>query len=142
MDATRFRFVAMVEWAMAAAAILAVVALGAFAEREVRTVTAVTPVIAREATTPLLATPAAIPPGSVSIPIVVLSDGNEIRVGDTVSEVRERLGRTAEIAPPATERIPNGERVTATYEHSGIRFRLVFEPFDQGAEPRVAGIYR
>jgi hypothetical protein len=142
MDATRFRFVAMVEWAMAAAAILAVVALGAFAEREVRTVTAVTPVIAREATTPLLATPAAIPPGSVSIPIVVLSDGNEIRIGDTVSDVRKRLGRTAEIAPHATERIPNGERVTATYEHSGIRFRLVFEPFDHGAEPRVAGIYR
>jgi hypothetical protein len=142
MDATRFRFAAVVEWAMAAAAILAVVAVAAFAEREVRTVTAVTPVSAREATPPLHATPAAIPPGSVSIPLVVLSDGNEIHVGDTLSDARKRLGRNAEIAPPATERIPNGERVTATYEHSGIRFRLVFEPFDKGSEPRVAGIYR
>jgi hypothetical protein len=142
MDATRFRFGAVVEWAVAAAAIVAVVALGSFAEREVRTVTAVTPVIAREAASPHIVTPAAIPPGSVSIPILVLSDGKEISVGDTLSDVRTKLGRSAEIGTPVTERVPHGERATATYEHSGIRFRLVFEPFDKGAEPRVAGIYR
>jgi hypothetical protein len=142
MDATRFRFGGIVEWAVAAGAIVAAVALGSLAEREIRTVNAVTPVIAREAATPLMATPAAIPPGSVSIPIVVLNDSKAIRVGDTVSDVRARLGRNAEVAPRATERIVNGERVTVTYEHSGIRFRLVFEPFDKGAEPRVAGIYR
>jgi hypothetical protein len=142
MEATRFRFGAIVEWAVAAAAIVAVVALGSFTEREVRTVNAVTPVIAREAATPLSAPPAAIPPGSVSIPMLVFSDGKEIHVGDTVSDVRQRLGRNAETAPASTERAPNGERVTATYEHSGIRFRLVLEPFDKGAEPRVAGIYR
>ena len=142
MDATRFRFGAIVEWAVAAAAIVAMVALGSIAEREVRTVNAVTPVIAREAAMPLMATPAAIPPGSVSIPLLVLHDGKEVHVGDRVSDVRARLGKNAEVAPPATERTPNGERVTVTYEHSGMRFRLVFEPFDKGAEPRVAGIYR
>ena len=48
MEATRVRFGAIVEWAVAAAAIVAVVALASFADREVRTVSAVTPVIARE----------------------------------------------------------------------------------------------
>jgi hypothetical protein len=142
MEAARFRVGAVVEWAVAAAAIVAVVALGSFAEREVRTVNAVTPVSAREAATPLSAPPAAIPPGSVSIPMLVFSDGKKIHVGDTVSDVQQQLGSNAEIAPASTERAPTGERVTATYEHSGIRFRLVLEPFDKGAEPRVAGIYR
>src|SRR5687767_5825832 len=98
MEAARFRVGAVVEWAVAAAAIVAVVALGSFAEREVRTVNAVTPVSAREAATPLAAPPAAIPPGSVSIPMLVFSDGKKIHVGDTVSDVQQQLGRNAEIA--------------------------------------------
>jgi hypothetical protein len=40
------------------------------------------------------------------------------------------------------ERGQYGERETRTYNHGGIRFQLVFEPFDQGAEPRLAAIYR
>ena len=142
MEATRFRFGAIVEWAVAAAAIVAVIALGSFAEREVRTVNAVTAVIAREVPASLVDPPAAIPPGSVSLPLLLLNDGKEIHIGETVSDVIARLGKRAEIAAPSIERVPSGERVTRAYEHGGIRFRLVFEPFDKGAEPRVAGIYR
>ena len=142
MDAARFRLGAIVEWAVAAAAIVAVAALASFADREVRTVTAVTPVIAREAPLPAIAPPAAIPPGAILVPLLLLSDGTKIDIGETASRVTARLGPSAEVAPPAVERAPHGERVTRTYERQGIRFRLVFEPFDKDAEPRVAAIYR
>ena len=142
MDAARFGFGAIVEWAVAAAAILAVVALASFADREVRTVTAVTPVIAREAPPQVIAAPAAIPPGAISVPLLLLSDGTKINIGDTASQVAARLGHNEESAPPSVERAPHGERLTRTYEHQGLRFRLVLEPFDKGSEPRVAAIYR
>jgi hypothetical protein len=142
MDAARFRFGAIVEWAVAAAVIIAVVALASFMDREVRNVTAVTPVIAREASAPVVAPPAVIPPGAIAVPLLLLSDGTKISIGETLSEVIARLPRNAEVAPPAVERAPTGERVTRTYEHKGIRFRLVVEPFDKAAEPRIAAIYR
>ena len=142
MDAARFRFGAIVEWAVAAAVIIAVVALAFFMDREVRNVNAVTPVIAREAPAPVLTPPAAIPPGAIAVPLLLLSDGTKISIGETVSEVVARLPRSAEVAPPSVERAPHGERVTRTYEHHGIRFRLVVEPFDKGAEPRITAIYR
>ena len=143
MDATRFRFGAVVEWAVAAGAIVAVVALASFVEREIRRVTAGTPVIARAAAAqPFAASPAAIPAGAVSLPVLLLSDGTEISLGaDTVGRCRAPRGR-AEAAAPSVERAPHGERVTRTYDRGGIRFRLVFEPFDKGAEPRVTAIYR
>jgi hypothetical protein len=142
MDAARFRFGAIVEWAVAAAAILVVLALASFVDREVRTVTAVTPVIAREALTPSIAPPAVLPPGAISVPLLLLGEGTQIKVGETASEVTARLGRGAEVAAAAIERAPHGERVTRTYQLQGIRFWLVFEPFDKDAEPRVAAIYR
>ena len=142
MEGTRFRFGAIVEWAVAAAAIVAIVALGSFAERQARTVSAVTPVIAREVPAPLVAPPAAIPPGAVSLPMLVLNDGKDIHVGQTMADVIAQVGTRAEVTEPSIEHVPHGQRVTREYEHGGIRFRLVFEPFDKGAEPRVAGIYR
>jgi hypothetical protein len=142
MDAARFRLGAIVEWAVAAAAIVALVALASFADREVRTVTAVTPVIAREAPSRSIVPPAAIPPGAISVPLLLFSDGTKIDIGEPASRVAARLGPSTEVAPPAVERAPHGERVTRTYEHQGIRFRLVFEPFDKGSDPRVAAIYR
>jgi len=142
MDATRFRFGAFVEWAVAAAAFVAAVALVSFIEREIRTVTAGTPVIAGAAGAPRAASPAAVPAGAVSLPMLLLSDGTEIHLGETQSDVAARLGGHAETAAPAVEHAPNGERVTRTYDRGGIRFRLVFEPVDDGAEPRVTAIYR
>jgi hypothetical protein len=142
LEKIRFRFTPIVEWAAATAAIVGVVALGAFARREAHSVTPVTPVIAREAPTPLIASPAAIPPGAVSVPILVLNDGRAFRIGEPASEVLARLGRNAQTGAPSVERAPYGERETRTYNHGGIRFQLVFEPFDQGAEPRLAAIYR
>lgn len=139
MEATRVRVESVLEWALAAAFTLGALAVGSLVVREFRTVSAVTSVIAREAPAP--AAPAAVPPRAVSVPVLLLSDGKAVRVGETLSDVAARLGRQAEAGAQAVERAPNGERLTRFYEHAGSRFVLVFEPFERDAEPKVAAIY-
>ena len=143
MEATRVRVESVLEWVLAAACMLVALAVGSLVVREFRTVSAVTSVIAREAPLPAPAAPApaAVPPRAVSVPVLLLPDGNAVRVGETLSEVAARLGRQAEAGAQAVERAPNGERLTRFYEHAGARFVLVFEPFERNAEPQVTAIY-
>lgn len=108
--------------------------------REIRTVS-VPPVMAREAPAPVRPTSAGVPSRAVSVPVLLLSDGKELRVGETVSAVDRLLGANTDAAPPSLERGPNGERVTRFYERAGTRFVVVFEPFERNAEARVAAIY-
>jgi hypothetical protein len=139
MEATPVRFRSIVEWVLAAGFLVGALAAGSMVVREFRTVNAVIPVSAREAPAPLPA--AAVPPRTVSVPMLPLSDGKEIRVGDLASQVAARLGKDDEVGRQSVERAPNGERVTRFYAHAGTRFVLVFEPSEEGAEPRVAAIY-
>ena len=141
MEATRTRFAAMVEWLLAAAFIAVLLAAGSVIVREFSTVSTVMPVIARESEIPLSPTPASVPSRAVSVPVLLLSDGKEVRVGDTMSQIAARLGRQAEVGTQSVERSPGGERLTRVYEHAGTDFILVFEPFAPKAEPRVAAIY-
>jgi len=139
MKATRMRFESFVEWAVAAAFIAALVAIGSIVVREFRTVNAVTPVIARE---PVHASPvpAGVPPRVVSVPMLLLDDGKEVRVGDSLVAATSRFGRQ-EVASQIVDRAPNGERLTRFYQHGGTQFILVFEAFEAGGEQRVAAIY-
>jgi len=141
MDATRIRIGAIVEWVVAAGFILVTLAVGSIVVREFRTVSAVIPVIAREAPAPVPPTPAGVPSRAVSVPVLLLADGKELRVGETVSEIGARLGPRASSGTPSIERAPNGERLTRFYEYAGTRFVLVFEPFERDAEARIAAIY-
>ena len=142
MQATRVRYESLLEWAVAAASMVALVALGSLVMREFRTVSAVMPVIAREAPpAPVVAAPAGVPARAVSVPMLLLSDGNEVRVGETLSAIAERLGRQAEAGLQSVERAAFGERLTRFYEHAGTQFVLVFEPFEQDGEPRIAAIF-
>ena len=139
MKAPRVRFESFIEWAVAAAVIVALLAAGSVAVREVRSVNAVTPVIAREA--PDAPVPAGVPSRAVSVPVLLLADGKAIRVGDSLSAIALRLGRQAEVGTQSVDRAPNGERLARFYEHAGTRFVLVFEPFQRDGEPRIAAIY-
>jgi len=139
MDATRARFGSLLEWILAAVCIVAILAIGSIAVREFRTVAAVTPVIAHEAALP--DPPAAVPSRAISVPMLLLPNGVELRVGDPVAEVVSRLGRQAEVAAPSIDRSAAGERVTRFYEQGGTRFVVVLEPFVDDAQVRVAGIY-
>jgi hypothetical protein len=140
MKATRTRFESFIEWAVAAAFIVALAGVASVVVREFRTMNAVTPVSARE-TIPPSAPPAGIPSRAVSVPILLLSDGKEIRVGDSFRNVAARLGRQAEVGPAMVERAPIGERQTRSYDYAGSQFILVVEPFEAGGTPRVAAIY-
>jgi len=138
---TRVRVTAILEWAVAVVLIVATLGIGSIVAREFRTVAAVARVIANEEPTPALPAPAGVPSRAVSVPLLLLLDGLDVRVGESLTQIAARLGRQAEVGMESVERAPNGERLTRFYEHGGRRFVLVFEPFERDAEPRIAAIY-
>ena len=142
MEATRPRFTSILEWAVAVAFIAAMLVVGSVVVREFRTVSAMTSVSASapDAVPPPIAS-VGVPPRAVSVPMLLLSDGMEVRVGERISAVVERLGQHAVVGKQAIERAVHGQRVTRFYDHVGTQFVLVFEPFEKNAEPRVAAIY-
>lgn len=140
MEATRARFGSAIEWLVAAAFTVVVVGAGSIVVRELRTVSAVMPVIADEPQPPAML-PTGVPARAVSVPVLLLPGSKAVRVGDTVSAVAARLGRDAEVGSQVVEPSRFGDRLTRFYEHAGRRFVLVFEPFQAGAEPKVAAIY-
>src|SRR5262247_3701844 len=113
MDATRPRVSSLFEWLVALACILVVVAIGSVMMRDIGNVTAIAPVIAHEEELP--DPPATVPPRSVSVPVMLLADGSELRVGDRATDVFAHIGANSEVAPPAIDRTPLGERVTRFY---------------------------
>lgn len=140
MQATRARFGSALEWVLAAAIIAVVFVTGSVVWRELKTVSATMPIIARESQ-PSPIVPAGVPARAVSVPVLLLQGEKQVRVGDTVSTVAARLGREAEVGSQIVERARYGERLTRFYEHQGTRFVLVFEPFQPNGEPKVAAIY-
>jgi hypothetical protein len=139
MDATRARVSSLFEWLIAVACILGVIAIGSVVMRNLGSVTAIAPVIAHEEAPP--DPPASVPPRSVSVPVLLLTDGSELRVGDTATDVSARLGRGAEVAPAAIDRTPSGERVTRFFAQNGQRFAVVLQPLAGDGQARVAAIY-
>ncbi len=131
------RFSSFVEWLVAAAFLAASLFIGALvvwelsAERE--------PAVAA----PALATniPPSVPSRAVSVPLLPLPGGQEIKVGETVSAISARLGRSAEIGRQEVDRGRGGERLTRFYEYKGTSFILVFEPLDRQGEAQLAAIY-
>jgi|SRR5688572_9729348 hypothetical protein len=140
METTRFRFGSILEWALAAALIAAVVAGGSTLFQELRTVRAVVPVIAGEASI-YPEPPAGIPSRAVSVPMLLLGNGREVQLGDRVSEVTDRLGGAVKVLSESLERDAVRERLTRFYSDVGLQFVVVFEAIELNAEPRVAAIY-
>lgn len=139
MDVLRARLGGAIEWIVAAAFLVATLAVASLIVRELRLQARPEPVAAAAtSTTPL---PSAVPERAVSVPVLPLPDGSEIRVGEPFVAVASRLGRAAESGRQEIDRGTLGERLTRFYEHDGVKFILVFEPFERKGEPRVAAIY-
>jgi hypothetical protein len=138
MEATRLRFGSMLEWVFAAAFVAGVVALGSVLLREVPNVRSVLPIVSAA---PVHETPAAVPPGAVSVPLLHLGQGREVRLGDRLSEVAARLGAASRAAVESLERTATHEDITRFYDYAGTKFVLVFEALEKNAEPYVAAIY-
>jgi hypothetical protein len=138
MDAIRARIGSAFEWLVAAAFLLATIGVGSLIVREMR---AIVMPRASAAATPAAAVPATIPARAISIPILIFSDGKQIRIGDTLLGVGSLLGRSAEVGTEHVDQGPRGPRVTRFYDHAGTRFILVFEPVGQPDTAKVSAIY-
>jgi hypothetical protein len=136
---SRFRFAPFVEWLIAAALLAATVWAGTMIVNEWQVSARPQPAAASVA--PQADAPAAIPARAVSVPILPLADGKELRIGDTLASVAERLGRAAESGRQAVDRGAFGERLTRFYEYAGSRFILVFERRERNGDVKVAAIY-
>ena len=134
----RIRLASAFEWVVAALFLAATVLVGVLLFRDLR-VHSLEPAPASRLMT--ASVPPSIPEGALSVPVLPLVDGHELRIGDSVSAVAERLGRAAESGRQEVDRGGLGERLTRFYEYAGARFILVFEPFEQNGEARVAAIY-
>jgi hypothetical protein len=135
----RARFGAAVEWVIAAAFLAATLTVGSLILRELRAEPSPAGQAPVVSATPAL--PPSVPERAVSIQSLPLADGSEVKVGETLSTVSARLGRAAESGRQEIDRGALGERLTRFYEREGVRFILVFEPFERRGEPRVAAIY-
>jgi len=135
----RLRLGAALEWIVAAGFLLATLGVASLIVRELR----VQPLQAppAEVATPPAALPATIPARAISVPVLLLLDGRQVRVGDTLDSVAQVLGRGAEVGTQVVDRGALGERLTRFYEYRGTRFLLVCEPFERRGTLRVAGIY-
>ena len=134
MDVIRARLGSILEWAVAAACLLAILIVGAFIARELRAVSSDTAPLGVAPT----ALPASVPARAISVPVLLLLDGKEVRVGDTATHVAALLGRAAEVGKQEVDGGSSGERLTRFYEHAGTQFILVFE---RSGELRVSAIY-
>jgi hypothetical protein len=140
MDVVRTRVGSAVEWVVAAAFLLATLFVGSLVLRELRAAASAGPENANPAVNAASALPASLGPKAVSVPLLILAEGKELRVGDSGARVAAVLGREAETGVQQSDIGPNGERTTRFYDYSGTRFALVFES-EKGAAPRITAIY-
>lgn len=136
MDATRPHLSFPAEWIAATVFLLATFAVGSLIVHELRLPGTASPTRAI-ATTP--AQPG-IPDDAVAVPKLLLGDGVELLVGERAADAEGKLA-AAVFNGRTTARGPLGPREIRSYELAGTRFVIVFESFERGGEPRVAGIY-
>jgi hypothetical protein len=145
MDVVRTRVGSAVEWVVAAAFLLATLAVGSLVLRELRAAASAppdsNPVSAASMSPAAAALPASLGPKAVSVPLLILAEGRELKLGDSAARVADVLGREAETGVQQSDIGPMGERTTRFYDYSGTRFALVFEMREKVGPPRVTAIY-
>ena len=139
MQATRVRlhFGPAAEWVVAAVFLLATLGVAGLIVRELRTVTRAPQPVGVVA--PATVLPVAVPERAVSVPALMLLDGVQVRVGDTMARVEQTVAVAH--SRQAVDRGALGERVTRFYDRQGTSFIVVFEPFERDGALRVAAIY-
>jgi hypothetical protein len=144
MDVVRARVGSAVEWVVAAAFLIATLAVGSLVLRELRAAASSGPT-SPSATLSAAALPVAVPRKAISVPLLILAQEKEIRLGDSAARVAAVLGREAETGVQQSDIGPIGERTTRFYDFSGTRFALVFESPERGGPKgdtqRVTAIY-
>ena len=119
-----------VGWAVAAALVAVTVLVGSIVVRELR----FAPWDLRATSAPAIAT--VMPAEAISVPMLVLTAGREVHVGELRASALDSLG-SMRLVKRAEESAPLGTREVRAYQ--GVT--LVFEPFERAGDSRVAAIY-
>lgn len=139
MEMTRARLGSVLEWALAAGCILALAALGSLLFNQARRAT-LPQVNAEEFASVIPDAPAVIPPRAVSVPLLLLSNGAQLRVGETAGAIAAKLNTAWQIGADAWERTATGDRVVRAYYDGARYFLLVLERTGQ-PDAQVSAIY-
>jgi hypothetical protein len=137
MDVVRVRVGSALEWVVAALFFVATIGVGSLVLRELRAVAVAGNTVQPAAFA--VGAPAGVAERAVSVQVLLLSQGKEVRVGDTAQHVATILGREAETGAQRADVGPLGERITRFYDFSGTRFALVYEALT--GQPKVTAIY-
>lgn len=86
-------------------------------------------------------TPPGVPADATMVPVLLLSDGREIRQGDLRAQVDALLPPELAEGPPVVSQTPFGERHARAYRINGSRVFVVCERSDLDGAMRVSGIY-
>ena len=129
----------VLQWALAAGFLAAVVVVGTSVVGDLR---AVTDAAVGSAETAVEGPPpTSIPARAVSLPVLLFDDGKGIRVGDSATHIAALLGRSAEVGRYEVDVAADGERLTRFYKYLGRRFLLVFTLAASHTDPVVTAIY-
>lgn len=85
--------------------------------------------------------PVGVPDGATEVPLLVLLDGTEIKVGDAHARIVNVLDERHAIGPLQMTRGDFGERWTRAYQHGSTRFFVVCERTEPDDPFKVARIY-
>ncbi len=139
MDASRQRLGQAAEWTVAVVFLVATVGVTFMIVRAMTNIGR--PIESPQQRMAPAVAPAGLPALSIPVSRLRLPGDREIRLGDSLERVSAMLGREAETGVQVAEQGRTGTRLTRGYEFGRVRFMLVFEPFEQNGEFRVAGIY-
>jgi hypothetical protein len=85
--------------------------------------------------------PAGVPAGARSVPLLVLLDATELRVGVAETALKAILSDRLAAGPRVISRGTFGDRITRAYLVQGTRFWIVLERPQPGDAVRVTGIF-
>jgi hypothetical protein len=135
VEERRFRVGSIFEWIAAAAGVAAVVWLISVPVQRV-----IGPRVEAsiDAPAPL---PPGVPGGAMSVPVVLMLDGREIRLGALHTRLTQLLPDKLVNGPIVRSNSELGERYTRAYVVNGMKFFVVCERTEPGGPLRVSGIY-
>lgn len=85
--------------------------------------------------------PPGVPAGAISVPVMVLLDGREIRYGNLQTRVHALLPEKLTDGPVHMSTGEFGDRQTRAYLVDGTRFYVVCERLEPSGPMRVSGVY-
>jgi hypothetical protein len=84
--------------------------------------------------------PPGVPAGATVVPVMLLSDGRELRQGDVHARLEELLPTRLASTPHVSEGL-FGARHTRMYTLAGAKFYVVCEKTEPNGQMKVSGIY-